>query len=262
MIIILSPAKTLKRLPVPFEDKLKNFFKEPILFKKSQQLIAILKELSQKEVEKLLNVSSSIAKLNYERFRNFPQELKYDEAYPSIFLFYGDVYKGFQFNEYNEEKLLFLQEHVRILSGLYGILKPFDLIYAYRLEMGTDLSKIKKFSFNTLYEFWGNDITQYLKKELEKHKNPYLINLASKEYSSSIDFEQISFPVIHINFQEKRNGKYTTIALNSKRARGKMTNWIIQNKIDEVERLKEFNLDGYRFSLEKSDSSNWYFLKN
>ncbi|GIX42475.1 MAG: UPF0246 protein [Leptospiraceae bacterium] len=262
MIIVISPAKTLKRLNIPYLDQIKKQFKEPVYFKKSLELVSVLKTLSSKELEKLLDVSPNIAELNYERYKNFPEKLIFDESYPAIFLFYGDVYKGFEFNSYEIKDLEFIQNHLRILSGLYGILKPLDLIYPYRLEMGTDLSKYKSFSVPNLYEFWKEDITDFLNKELKKHKNSYLINLASNEYFSVIDLERLNFPVINIYFQEKRNGGYKTIALNAKRARGKMANWIIRNQIDEPEKLKQFNVDNYKFSKEKSDEFNWYFLKN
>jgi cytoplasmic iron level regulating protein YaaA (DUF328/UPF0246 family) len=261
MIVLISPAKTLKRLEIPFIDEIKKDFRQPDFFDKSLKLVQILKTLSAKQLEKLLEVSNSIAKLNYERFQSFPNKLTFDEAYPSIFLFYGDVYKGFDFKRYRKEHIEFMQDHLRILSGLYGILKPLDLIYPYRLEMGTDLSQIKEFFVSSLYDFWKEDITNYLNKELKKQKNAFLINLASNEYFSVIDLNKILFPVIHIHFQEKRNGKYRTIAINAKRARGKMTNWIMFNQIDDIEKLKDFDVDGYKFSSSLSDESNWYFLK-
>ncbi len=261
MIVLISPAKTLKRLDIFFLDQIKHHFRQPFFFDKSLKLVQILKTLSAKQLEKLLEVSSSIAKLNYERFQSFPNKLTFDDAYPSIFLFYGDVYKGFDFKHYRIEHIEYMQNHLRILSGLYGILKPLDLIYPYRLEMGTDLSKIKEFPKSSLYDFWKEDITHYINEELKKQKNAFLINLASNEYFSVVDVNKILFPVIYIHFQEKRDGKYRTIAINSKRARGKMTNWIILNRIDNVNQLKDFDVDGYKFSSSLSDETNWFFLK-
>lgn len=262
MITVLSPAKTLKRLTIPFINDINNEFKPPELFGKSLELVQKIKTLSTKDLTKLMEVSDSIAKLNFERYQNFPEQLKFDESYPCFFLFYGDVYKELQLNDYKKEHLKFLQKHIRILSGLYGILKPFDLIYPYRLEMGTDLSKFKIFENKSLYEYWNGIITSIINKELKHHKTPVLLNLASNEYFDSIQLNELSYPVINIFFQERRNGSYKTIAINSKRARGKMANWIILNQIDDIESLKNFNVDNYKFSKEKSDDSNWYFLKN
>ncbi len=262
MIIVLSPAKTLKRLEIPFLKEIKKEFCVPAFFNKSLELVKILKQLNIKEIEKLLQVSNSIARLNYERYQNFPEQLEFDSSYPAIFLFYGDVYKGFGINSYTVEHIYFLQKHVRILSGLYGILKPLDLIYPYRLEMGTELNKNKLFKWNSLYEFWDGIITLSIEKELQNSKYKYLINLASNEYFSVIKKEMLSYPVVHIHFQEKRNGKYQTIAINSKRLRGIMTNWIVLNKIENPEDIKNFNLDNYKFINEKSNSNNWFFLKN
>lgn len=263
MIIVLSPAKTLKRLSLPHQEEIQKYFQSPSFLEETSYLVEKLKKLNEKDLEKLLDVSYPIARLNYERYKNFPEAFTFGESYPAIFLFYGDVYKGLSLQSYSIEELEFLQKHVRILSGLYGILRPFDLIYPYRLEMGTGFQKYRDhFGFSSLYEYWGKKITDFLNGELSTEKNRYLINLASGEYFQVLQTSGLSCPVIHIHFQEFRNGKFTTIAVNAKRARGIMTNWIIRNRIDEVEKIKEFSLSGYRFSEEKSDPENFYFLKS
>lgn len=260
MIFIISSAKTLKKLS--FSDNLKDFFNEPFFKKEALELANILKQKNKNEITKLLDVSKTIGELNYQRYQSFPKKFEYEESYPAIFLYYGDVFKGFKLEKYNFEQFKFLQEHCRILSGLYGILKPFDLIYPYRLEMATHFSfNIDSTFYNSLYEFWSEKITNFLKEELKKNKNPVLINLASIEYSKVINKKSLSYPILNINFQEKRNGEYKTIALNSKRARGKMANWIIENQITDTENIKNFKLDSYKFSKEKSTEWDWYFLK-
>ncbi|MFN3603934.1 MAG: YaaA family protein [Leptonema sp. (in: bacteria)] len=261
MILVISPAKTLKRLPITFEE-LKKHFKEPIFKKKTLELVDLLKKKSQLEITKLLGVNQKIGELNYQRFQSFPVRFQYEESYPAIFLYYGDVYKGFEFHNYKLEHFDFLENHVRILSGLYGILKPFSLIYPYRLEMATQFSfTINQTHYHSLYSYWSDIVTNYLNEEIHHTHNQLLVNLASNEYAKAIDKKKLSFPMIQIIFQEKRNGKYTTIALNSKRARGKMVNWIIKNQIQDVEFLKNFHLDHYKFSKEKSTKTEWYFLK-
>lgn len=260
MIFILSSAKTLKRLSFP--ENLIDFFSEPSFKKEALELANLLKQKNKNQITKLLDVSKTIGELNYQRYQSFPKNFEYDESYPTIFLYYGDVFKGFQLKKYNFEQFKFLQNHCRILSGLYGILKPFDLIYPYRLEMATQFSfNIDNVSYSSLYEFWSEKITNFLKTELEKTKNPILINLASNEYSKVINKKSFSYPILNINFQEKRNGEYKTIALNSKRARGKMANWIIENQITDIEKIKNFKLDSYKFSKDKSTDWDWYFLK-
>lgn len=262
-MIVLSPAKTLKRLTIPHVQLIQKYFTKPKFLEEAKELVKKIQKLNEKELQKLLDVSSAIAKTNFERYQNFPSNFEFDESYPSIFLFFGDVYKGFEWDKYTYEDLLFLQDNVRILSGLYGILKPFDLIYPYRLEMGTEFKTFsQKFNFQSLYEFWGDKITHALNEELSKQKNKHLVNLASHEYFQVIDTKNLKYPILNIHFQEKRNGRYVTIALNSKRARGIMTNWIVKNRIQNPNDLKNFQLNGYHFSEEKSDDSNFYFLKN
>ncbi len=262
MIIILSSAKTLKRLPIP-EEKIKQYFKEPSFKKEALTLANILKQKNKKQITELLNVSLAIGELNFKRFQNFPEHFQFDESYPAIFLYYGDVFKGFHFKKYTIHHYEYLEKNIRIISGLFGILQPFDLIYPYRLEMGTKFSfTINSTFYDSLYSFWQNKITDYLNKEIQKTKNKFLINLASNEYSTVVDKKNFLFPIININFQEKRNGVYKTIALNSKRARGRMANWIVENKIEDINELKNFNLDNYQFSKEISTENNWFFLKD
>lgn len=261
MIIILSSAKTLKRLPL-LEKRAKQYFKEPFFKKEALVLAKILKQKNKKEIAKLLNVSLSLGELNFKRFQSFPNHFQFDESYPAIFLYYGDVFKGFNFKQYTIEHYDYLDKHIRIISGLFGILKPFDLIYPYRLEMATKFSfTINSNYYDSLYSFWQHKVTEFLNQELEKTKNKILINLASNEYSNVVDKKKFLHPMLNIIFQEKRNGVFKTIALNSKRARGKIVNWIVENQIQDIDEIKNFNLDNYKFSKDKSSEFNWYFLK-
>ena len=252
MIIVISPAKNLNEnynLSCSFSTT------KPKLLNESKKLIKTLKEFSPKKLSSLMNVSDKIANLNYERYKSWKTPFTKKNSYPAVLLFKGDVYKGLEAETFNKSQFLFAQKHLRILSGLYGLLKPLDLIQPYRLEMGTSLKVGAK---NNLYEFWEDKITNQINEDTP---SKYLINLASVEYFKSIDRKSLNLDVINISFKEKKNGDLKTIGLFSKKARGLMSKFIIQNKIKNPVDLKNFNDDGYKFNTKNSDDNNFLFVR-
>ena len=245
MLIVLSPAKSLDYETPPITDK----HTLPIFIEESAKLISELKKLSLQEVAELMDLSDKLAALNVARFGEWSKRFTPKNSKQAILAFNGDVYEGLDAKTLNKKSLDYAQDHVRVLSGLYGILKPLDLMQAYRLEMGTSF---KNSGGKDLYAFWGEKITQALKVELDQHKNQTLINLASDEYFKSVKTTQLTYPVITPIFQDEKAGKYKIISFYAKRARGLMTRFIIDNKIDRPEGLKDFNLEGYRYAPKES----------
>jgi len=252
MKIILSPAKTFK--PEKFPDF--SEYSVPEFEVERNALVDAMQMQSPSDLRETMKVSEKIADLNVGRYQNFPKKLTLDNARQAILSFYGDAYRGLDAGSLDTEGLHFLNDHLRILSGLYGLLRPLDLIAPYRLEMGTrmDFGDTK-----SLYEFWGDKITNHLKKELNGKP---LINLASKEYFSAIDFSQLESPVITPIFKQFKKGKYKTIAILAKRARGQMVRYVVDHRIEDPELLKQFDTDGYRFSVGDSNESDWVFLRD
>lgn len=252
MLILLSPAKSLD-----FETAAKtNVFSEAEFLKESKVLIQDLKKLSVPKIANLMNVSDKIAVLNQERFQNWKTPFTPKNAKQAIFAFTGDVYVGMEANSFSEADLEFAQKHLRILSGLYGLLKPLDLMQAYRLEMGTKFENKKG---KNLYEFWGNQITEKINKTLKNQKQNILVNLASQEYFKAVKSKNISAEIITPIFKEYRNGKYKVISFTAKKARGMMARYIIQNKIQKIEKIKNFNESGYQFNEKLSNEKEWIF---
>ena len=239
MKILLSPAKSLdfkSKLPT---EKLTNFcFKE-----EAKHLNSILKNKSPKELSDLMSVSSKIADLNYERNNNWSTPFNLSNSRQAVYAFSGDVYKGLDVYSVAQDKLDFMQNSLRIISGLYGLLKPFDLIQPYRLEMGT---KLQVDNNKNLYEFWREKITNELNDQLTE--NEPVLNLASNEYFKAIDTKVIKTHIFTANFKQLKDGQYKTIAIFSKRARGMMARFIIDNNITDISDLKSFNYDGYLYS--------------
>lgn len=250
MIVLLSPAKTLD-----FTESAYPFHSKPRLIKDSKLLVEDLRKKSSKDLQDLMKVSVKIADLNVDRFNSFKTPFNKKNAKPSILAFKGDVYTGFQAEEMDNEDMEFAQEHIRILSGLYGLLRPMDLMQAYRLEMGT---KLKNEKGRNLYEFWGDKITQLINKDA---KGAAIINLASNEYFKSVKTDQLKSDLYHVNFKEKRNDVYKIISFNAKKARGMMSRYIVKNKITHPEDLKSFSEDGYFFNPDLSSEKNWIFTK-
>ena len=254
MITLISPAKS-----VNFDDPAPTeLFSTPELLDQSKQLITQLKRYNKPALMELMSISENLADLNLSRYKAFKPPFDLGNAKQALFAFTGDVYRHMRINTYDAEKLQFAQDHLRILSGLYGYLRPLDLIQAYRLEMKTSL-KTKR--GNNLYQFWDTRITKALNKELKTDSSPAIINLASKEYARVVVFKSIKAPIIHIEFKEVENGKAKVIAIFAKWARGMMADYIIQNGLNEPEQLKDFDLSEYKFSQNDSGASTWVFTR-
>ena len=206
-----------------------------------------------------MGLSDKLAALNYDRYQSWKasKEISNDSK-PSMFVFKGDVYQGLQAEDLTKKEMDFAQKHVRILSGLYGILRPLDIMKPYRLEMGT---KLETAVGKNLYEFWGNKIQKNVLEELKKQQSDLLINLASKEYFTVLGKLSEDLHVVSPAFKDYKNGKYKIISFYAKKARGLMARWIIQNKVTDFEDLKKFNLDGYKYSKAESASTTPVFLR-
>ena len=252
MLITLSPSKGQD-----FETPaLSKTYSKPGALKESELLINELRKIRQKDLQQLMNVSENIAKLTADRYQSFNTPFTPKNAKQAIFAFKGDVYSGIEIEQYREADLKYAQNHVRILSGLYGCLRPLDLIQPYRLEMKTKLHNVRG---DNLYQFWGERITDELNKELNKQKQPVLVNLASNEYFKSVKPKQLKGRLLNINFKETRDGKTRVVAIFAKRARGMMTDFIVRNRIEKPEDIKKFRRGGYRFSKQLSDDRQWPF---
>ncbi len=259
MLIILSPAKTLDftawQLPVKTQP--------PALLKHSEVLVKQLRTYSPAKLKQLMGISDALAALNHDRFQKFSIPFTEHNAKPALLAFKGDVYTAIKHEQYDKAAFTHAANHVRILSGLYGLLKPSDLIQPYRLEMGTKLPVKKQ---ENLYAFWGDTLTHQLNTMLIKHASPVLVNLASNEYSKAVQFPKIKGRVLTIHFKEQREGALKTIGLLAKRARGMMTHFAITNRITDSEALRTFNEDGYRFTptltKESNNHTQWVFVRN
>jgi len=207
-------------------------------------------------LREMMSISENIANLNVERFKNFTTPFTTKNARQAIFAFKGDVYSGFELASFNEDDYTYAQDHLRILSGLYGCLRPLDLIQPYRLEMKT---KLKNARGENLYQFWDERITRSINKELKKQKEPVLVNLASNEYFKAVKPKLLEGRLLNINFKETKAGKTRVVAIFAKRARGMMADYIIRNRIERSEDLKKFKLGGYQFDKDLSDDRQWTF---
>jgi cytoplasmic iron level regulating protein YaaA (DUF328/UPF0246 family) len=252
MLVVISPAKKLNE---NCDKNLISKYTVPPYLENSKKIVSTLKTYSVSKLSKLMNISDKISSLNYERYIKWSLPFSRDNAHPALLLFQGDVYKGIEAESFEEEDFLFAQKSLRILSGLYGILKPFDLIQPYRLEMGTQL-KIGK--YNDLYDFWGDNITNAINKD---NNNDYLINLASVEYFKSINQKNLKSKLINISFKEKRDGNYKIIGIYAKKARGLMSRYIVKNKITDPKQIKKFREDNYTYNKTLSSDSEWVFTR-
>jgi cytoplasmic iron level regulating protein YaaA (DUF328/UPF0246 family) len=205
-----------------------------------------------------MGLSDKLAALNVARFGQWNKTFTSENSKQAILAFNGDVYEGLDAKTLNKKALDYAQEHVRVLSGLYGVLKPLDLMQPYRLEMGT---AFKNALGKDLYAFWGNKIAKELKADLDQHKNKILINLASDEYFKSVRLTELIHPVVAPVFQDEKDGKYKIISFYAKRARGLMTRFILDNKIDRLEDLNDFNLEGYRYAAKESSPNKPVFRR-
>jgi cytoplasmic iron level regulating protein YaaA (DUF328/UPF0246 family) len=255
MLILLSPAKTLDFSPTTVETAtLSPFLKE------SKTLIRQLKELSAADVSELMGVSQKIAELNVERYHSYqtPQKPGTDVK-QALLAFKGDVYKDWPLSDYSDADFAYGQKHLRILSGLYGLLKPLDLIRPYRLEMGTSFSNDKG---KNLYEFWGEKLTQEINSSLRTMKDPFVVNLASNEYFRAIQKKKLEFPILTPIFKDKKNGKYKIISFFAKRARGAMAHYLINERVERSAEILSFTGMGYQYDAGGSSSDHPLFLRN
>ena len=252
MIITLSPSKGQD-----FESPLlTKKYSRPADIKDSELLIRELRKLKADELQTLMDVSSNIAELNVGRYRTFKTPFTTKNARQAIFAFKGDVSSGIDIEHFTAGDFDYAQDHLRILSGLYGCLRPLDLIQPYRLEMKT---KLKNPRGDNLYQFWGEDITGSLNRALAKQQEPVLVNLASNEYFKSVRPKLLEGRLLNINFKETKNGKTRVVAIFAKRARGMMADYIIRNRIESPAGIKKFRQQGYRFSKALSDDRQWTF---
>lgn len=252
MKIVLSPAKSLD-----FESKLPtDKHSEPIFLNESERINKLLKKKSPKVLSKLMDISGSLAELNWERNQEWSLPFTVHNARPAVYAFSGDVYRGLDAYTISQDKIDKLQDSVRILSGLYGVLKPLDLIQPYRLEMGTKFTVGKN---KNLYDFWKKKVTKAINDELIK--NELFVNLASNEYFKVIDAKSLKVPVITPVFKDFKNGQYKTIMTFAKLARGYMARYIIDNNINTPEGLKGFNYEGYSFSEKMSKENEMVFIR-
>ncbi|MCG8328212.1 MAG: peroxide stress protein YaaA [Chitinophagales bacterium] len=253
MILLVSPAKTLD-----FSERHGRDNTQPRLLEQSQELVDILKVKSTNSLKKLMNISETLADLNYQRYQEYHTPFNTENAKQAVLAFKGDVYTGLGAEDFNEEDLDFAQDHFRILSGLYGLLRPKDLIQPYRLEMGT---KLKSKKGKNLYEYWGDKITNLLNEDLRATGGKYVINLASIEYFSAVQPDQLEAELYDIQFKEKRNGKYKIISFFAKKARGMMSRYAIVNRISHPSELKAFDEDNYEFNEELSEGNTFVFTR-
>jgi cytoplasmic iron level regulating protein YaaA (DUF328/UPF0246 family) len=253
MLIVISPAKTLKTDIAPIENS--TF---PEFLEQSAILAKKLKKFTVEELSLLLKVSPKIAHLNYERYNQWRIPYKKEEGSNALLTFRGEVYNGIDADSYSIEELDYAQRHLRILSGLYGILRPLDVILPYRLEMST---KLKTKDFKNLYDFWDNIITESLSNVLIKTGNDILINLASEEYFKSINKKKLNARVITPVFKDEKNGTFKVISIYAKKARGKMTSYILKNKLSDPEKLKLFDDEGYYFNENLSVKDTLVFTR-
>lgn len=254
MLAIISPAKTLD-----FETKIDGFtFSQPELTTYSQQLIEICKQLSPTEVGSLMSISDKLAALNVARFTEWQVEHTEKNSKEAIFAFKGDVYTGLEAETLNKTEIAYAQRHLRMLSGLYGLLKPLDLMQPYRLEMGTKLANSQG---KDLYAFWGNVITEHLQQAIDEQGDNILVNLASDEYFSAVKPSQLNAQIIKPVFLDEKNGKFKVISFYAKKARGMMVRFMLQTQPTSVKQLKDFNYGGYWFDEEASTATELVFKR-
>jgi cytoplasmic iron level regulating protein YaaA (DUF328/UPF0246 family) len=249
MIAVISPSKTQDFTALENID-FSNLRQE----KSSLELIPTMQKMSQDDIASLMKISDNLAELNFKRFQGFSSTFDLTNSKQALFAFKGDVYTGIDAASLSNNDLEFAQKNLRMLSGLYGVVRPLDLIQPYRLEMGT---RLETTSGKNLYQFWGDKIS----KVLNEDESEVLINLASNEYFKGIDKKALDARIIDIAFKEMKDGKLKIIGIHAKRARGMMVRFIIDNRIEDPEELKKFNLDKYEFDKDLSDEKTWVFCR-
>ncbi|ELS05005.1 hypothetical protein Xen7305DRAFT_00047430 [Xenococcus sp. PCC 7305] len=259
MLILISPAKTLD-----FETPSSiSTYTQPDFLDKTSQLVGQLRQLSPTEISSLLKISPKLGELNNQRYQTWQQSCDRNNSKQAILAFKGDVYQGLDIESFSPADLDFAQEHLRILSGLYGILRPLDLIQPYRLEMGTKLNQ-DQFSGlpANLYKFWGDQLTQVINNQLEKQNSKFIVNLASNEYFKSVNTKLLQAEIITPIFKDWKNDKYKIISFYAKKARGLMAAYIIKNKLVNIEDIKNFTEAGYSYNGGLSQENKLVFTRN
>ncbi len=255
MLMVISPAKTLD-----FESPLATQrFTQSTLLEKSQQLIDVARDLSPAQISSLMSISDKLAHLNADRFNQWQPPFTLDNARQAILAFKGDVYTGLQAETFSEGDFDFAQLHLRMLSGLYGVLRPLDLMQPYRLEMGIKLANP---AAKDLYGFWGDLLTQKLNDAMAEQGDEVLINLASDEYFKAVKPKQLNGELIKPVFLDEKNGKFKVISFYAKKARGLMSRYVIQNRLSKPEQLKQFDVDGYFFAADESKGNELVFKRH
>lgn len=255
MLIVISPAKTLD-----FNNaRIVNQQSAPEYTKQAKQLVTILKKQSPEELMKLMSISDKLASLNNLRFKQWIADPTIENGKQAVCAFKGEVYTGLNVDDWSNENFSFAQEHLRILSGLYGVLRPLDIISAYRLEMGTKLENPKG---KNLYNFWGDTINKNIQKQLNTQGDNVLINLASNEYYKSVNAKKLKAEIITPVFKDFKNGQYKVLSFFAKKARGLMTRYIIQNELKNAEEIKHFTEEGYFYNDKLSKGNEWVFTRD
>lgn len=254
MLIVISPAKTLDYETPPVTKT----YTKPGFLKQSQQLINILRNYSALDLAELMKLSMKLAELNFDRYHDWKTPFTTKNAKQAALAMKGDVYTGLDAESLSQDDLVFAQDHLRILSGLYGVLRPLDLMQPYRLEMGT---KLPNEQGKDLYAFWGTTITETLNKALAKQGDDVLINLASNEYFKSVKPKLIKGRLITPQFKEQKNGGYKMIGVYAKKARGLMSRFIIENRLSDPESIKDFDVEGYAYNEAQSKADQWVFSR-
>lgn len=255
MLMVISPAKTLDYDTAPTTER----FTLPRYMEHSAELIEVLRDKSPQEIGKLMSISDKLAALNVARFGSWSEDFTPDNSKQALLAFKGDVYTGLNAEDFSEQDFDFAQQQLRMLSGLYGILRPLDLMQPYRLEMGTKLATARG---KDLYAFWGEHITEWLNGELAEQGNGVLLNLASQEYFGAVKPRQLSGRLIDTVFKDQKNGQYKIISFYAKKARGLMARYVIKERLRDPEGLKDFKLDGYYYDQASSGPDKLVFLRD
>ena len=255
MLMVISPAKTLDYDTPPVIEQ----STQPRFVEHSVELIEVLREKSPQDIAKLMSLSDKLASLNVARYGSWERESTPQNAKQALLAFKGDVYTGLNAEDFSTDDFAFAQQHLRMLSGLYGLLRPLDLMQPYRLEMGTKLTNPRG---KDLYTFWGERISQWLNEDLEAQGDQVLLNLASQEYFGAVKPKALNARVIDTVFKDQKNGQYKIISFYAKKARGLMARYVIKERLQDPEDLKDFNLDGYRFDAASSSENQLVFLRD
>ena len=254
MLAILSPAKTLD-YQTPLTVKKST---QPDFNAESSELVSTLRKFAPGQIGSLMKISDSLAELNHRRYAEWQADANEDNARAAIFAFKGDVYQGLDAQSFGARDLNFAQKHLRVLSGLHGLLRPLDLIQPYRLEMGTRLTTRRG---SNLYQFWGDKVTDNINKALAQQTSKVLVNLASNEYYKVVQPALIMGQILNINFKELRDGKYRFVSFSAKKARGLMARYMVDNRITQPNQLRQFDVENYAFNDALSSEDEWIFTR-